>query len=241
MSALWLSWTIAALAMIASILLAIELRGRIQNESRIRSDTAGLTQHRGVPTKKGRPLLLVTGDSRAAAIGDESLGRFTIENRGLPGQTSIELVARIGRDLAQLKPDHVVVIIGVNDIKSMQPEPGQVQRTITSIRELIDIAGAMRVPMTICTVWPAAANPSVRGFLLPMEFNGIITELNEKIREAVAHTEVTLIFVEDLLSEDGINVRSEFAKDALHLNSRGNEILRKSILESIDAGSEVRG
>ena len=241
MSALWLSWTIAALAVIASILLATELRERIRDESRIRSDTAGLMKHREVPTKGGRPLLLVTGDSRAAAVGDEPLGRFTIENRGLPGQTSIELVARIGRDLAQLRPDHAAVIIGVNDIKAIQRTPDEIRGTITSIHELIDITDAMRVPMTICMVWPAAATASFRGLLLPPGFNAMVDELNEGIREAAANSDVTLIHIEDLLSEDGTTVRSEFAEDALHLNSRGNEILRKSILDSIDAASEVHG
>ncbi len=226
------------MATCTTVFLAIEVRHRLQIEAKLRLSTALLEKHRGIAPKEGRPLLLLTGDSRAAALGDDPLGRFTVENRGLAGQSSIELVARIGRDLAQLRPDHAVVIIGVNDLKTSDASDEQVRQAAVSIVEIVQIAEAMDVPMTICAIWPAASASGLRGLLLPGDFPSLIEDLNEKIRAVTDGDGVGLVEVEWLLDDAGTSVRSRFSKDALHLNASGNEILRKSILDSIDAETE---
>ena len=133
----WIGWCIAALATCAAVVLAIALQDRLQIEARLRSSTALLAEHRGAAVKEGRPRLLLTGDSRAAGLGGDPLGPFTIVNRGLSGQSSIELVARIGRDMAQLRPDHAVVIIGVNDLKPGDADERRVRQAAASIMEIM--------------------------------------------------------------------------------------------------------
>ena len=234
----WLGWCIAVVATCTTVLLGLEVRDRLRVEAKLRSSTALLEVHRGVDVEAGRPLLLLTGDSRAAALGKEPLGRFTVENRGLAGQTSIELVARIGRDMAQLRPDRAVVIIGVNDLKAREAGDEEVRNAFASILEIAAIAEAMDIPLTICPVWPAASAPGMRGMMLPEDLPSIVTDLNERTRALADDYGTRFVEVGPLLNEEGTSVLPGLSKDALHLNSKGNEILRKSILDSIDAEVE---
>lgn len=52
----------------------------------------------------------------AARLGFEMPGQFEFLNRGISGDRSIDLLARIKTDVINLKPDIMSVLIGVNDV-----------------------------------------------------------------------------------------------------------------------------
>lgn len=54
-----------------------------------------------------------------------SLAQVKVVNEGVPGENSVEVDARLDRVLAQVKPQYVVIFVGmndaVNDHKFLQP------------------------------------------------------------------------------------------------------------------------
>lgn len=51
-----------------------------------------------------------------AELGFENPGEYTFYNRGVSGNQVLDLYARIVRDILNLKPDYLSILIGVNDV-----------------------------------------------------------------------------------------------------------------------------
>lgn len=51
-----------------------------------------------------------------AKLGFEYPGKYTFYNRGVSGNRVLDLYARIVRDILNLKPDYLSILIGVNDV-----------------------------------------------------------------------------------------------------------------------------
>lgn len=52
----------------------------------------------------------------SGALGVDALGVYHFLNRGISGNRVIDLLARVKRDLINLKPDYIIILIGVNDV-----------------------------------------------------------------------------------------------------------------------------
>ena len=52
----------------------------------------------------------------AAQLGTDAPDAYTFLNRGIGGNRSIDLYARIKSDIINLKPDYLSILIGVNDV-----------------------------------------------------------------------------------------------------------------------------
>lgn len=52
----------------------------------------------------------------AGALGTKYPGEYQFLNRGISGNRSIDVYARISKDIINLKPDYMSLLIGVNDV-----------------------------------------------------------------------------------------------------------------------------
>ena len=52
----------------------------------------------------------------ASALGLDEPGEYEFINRGISGNTVVDLYARIKKDIINLKPDYMSIMIGVNDV-----------------------------------------------------------------------------------------------------------------------------
>ncbi len=52
----------------------------------------------------------------AAALGAKHQGKLEFFNRGISGNRVVDLYARIKKDIINLKPDYLSILIGVNDV-----------------------------------------------------------------------------------------------------------------------------
>ncbi|MAB71127.1 MAG: hypothetical protein CMJ54_01310 [Planctomycetaceae bacterium] len=227
-------WLIAIASAIACMMLFLQLEKSILREQDLRKSTAGLAMRIPTPDRSDRPLLLITGDSRASQLGNDSLGGFDVVNRGVPGQTTPEVLARIGRDMAVIRPAHVVVIAGVNDLKNGVRSPEDLVTINRSFEEMLLIGEAMDIPMTICPVWGASSKSTLRGLALAPDLGRHVEDLNLLLLETAEERSANLAEIDPLLDERNL-MRKSLSSDALHLNAAGIEILRKSLLESLDS------
>ena len=65
---------------------------------------------RGNGLGTGYPLLVTS------ELGYEYPGEYTFYNRGISGNRIVDLYARIKKDIINLKPDYMSILIGVNDV-----------------------------------------------------------------------------------------------------------------------------
>lgn len=52
----------------------------------------------------------------ASKLGFENPGEYTFYNRGISGNRIVDIYARIKRDIINLKPDYMSLLIGINDV-----------------------------------------------------------------------------------------------------------------------------
>ena len=229
-----LGWTFAVVAACGCLLLYDYLGEARARERSLRRSTAGLENRRSPPAPSSEPVLLITGDSRAAQLGTESIGGYAVLNRGVPGQTTNEVLARIGRDMAVALPDQVIVIAGVNDLKDGVEDPQGLGGIARSFEEMLLIGDAMGISVVICPVWGASSTPSLRGMALSSDLDASVRDLNRRLDRLRTERSANSADLAPLLDENGL-VRGSLAADSLHLNAAGLEILRKSLLESLDS------
>lgn len=229
-----LGWLIAAGAAASCLILFQSLQEALAREQRLRQSTAGLENRTSHTRISNKPLVLITGDSRAAQLGEAPLGDFAVVNRGVPGQTTIEVLARIGRDMAVSRPDHVIVIAGVNDLKQGELSSEEMAAIVRSFEEMLLIGDAMGIPVTVCPIWGASSKPTLRGLALPSNLERDVRDANQLLRAVAGERGADIANADPLLDEKGL-VRESLSSDALHLNAAGQEVLRKLLLESIDS------
>ena len=70
---------------------------------------AGRARDNDVNVGTGYPLLV------KAALGLEAPGEYEFVNRGISGNRIVDLYARIRRDIINVKPDVMSILIGIND------------------------------------------------------------------------------------------------------------------------------
>ncbi|MDP4133162.1 MAG: SGNH/GDSL hydrolase family protein [Bacillota bacterium] len=58
----------------------------------------------------------------ASKLNLEYPGRYTVYNRGIGGDKSVGIYARLQKDVFNLKPDYLSILVGVNDAWHMLPE-----------------------------------------------------------------------------------------------------------------------
>lgn len=227
-------WILALGLGITCLILIFEIQERMFMESVLRADPGQLNQHRArSEAGLARPLILLTGDSRARDLGTAKIGRYHVENRGIPGQTTAEVLARVGRDMAILRPNQVVVIAGINDLKAGSSGGGPSQAA-SALEEIVAIGEAMKIPVTVIETWGPSEGTYLRGMALPANLPEAIATLNSRLSK-INSSKSARTAPADVILNDNDLVRAEFARDSLHLNERGLDILRKLIHESLDA------
>src|SRR5262245_22828210 len=101
--------------------------------------------------------LVFLGDSITQGWGDDFRGNFKgvkVANRGISGDTSRGLLARLDEDVLALDPQGVVLLIGTNDTELKVPPEG----IASNVKLLLDKIAAHNpdTPVVLCQVFPTS-------------------------------------------------------------------------------------
>ncbi len=176
--------------------------------------------------------VLFYGDSRAADWPPPDLPDFLFVNRGVPGQTSTEALRRWTAYGAPVRPDVVVLQIGINDLTAVSFFPEEtaslVVQSQNNIRQLVSQMTAGGATVILTTVFPAGyLRLDYREFGLS-EIGSLVVEVNNYLT-ILARPQVILFDAYTLLSENGL-VKGQYTLDLLHLNSAGYAALNLSLI-----------
>lgn len=132
-------------------------------------------------------VVLGVGDSVAFGVGAESpappggylerlqglLETGVVRNHGIPGATSVDLLAQLDGFLAAERPELTIIMIGINDaIRGIDP-----QRTVNNIAAAANKATAHGSRVLLCTTTPVKPNERREQYQRLARLNPMIVSL----------------------------------------------------------------
>lgn len=166
-------------------------------------------------------------------------GQFVV-NRGIGGDRSYYLLRRFSADALQLRPKHVVILIGINNtwaldewVPSHRTPPEEIEEKITAdVIELIRLSRNNGIVPILCSILPTAmdanANTAIR--------NELVSRVNWEFQQFASREKIIYVDYHNSFTEkDGITLNKQMAFDGLHPNVYGYnlmaEILRYTLHE----------
>lgn len=170
------------------------------------------------------------GDSRAEAWAfSREIKGFAVVNRGVSGQTSTQVLGRFEQQVLPLRPQIIIVQVGVNDLKAIALFPDRkttiVTNCKTNIQEIVKRSRSLGATVILTTIFPPGEIPLIRKPFWSSEIDRSITEVNSYIYSLQAPNVIVL----DSYSLLNQNQKNQYYRDSLHLNSKGYEILNQEL------------
>lgn len=221
-------------------------QGYYRQLSEVRLDPLGLSYHAATSdveavTSTLLPKVVFYGDSRAARWPSPELPVFLFLNRGVESQTSAQVALRLEHDLAPLKPQVVVVQVGVNDLKVLPLFPERRAAMIAAcknnIRQTVEDAVALDATVVLTTIFPTGKPSFVRRLLWSDQVQHAISETNVFIRSLAGSRVIVLDADKVLAGQDG-RLNPAYAVDLLHVNEVGYRELNIVLAQTLTAWAQ---
>ena len=191
-----------------------------------------LDEFNSSPLNKGDIIFL--GNSITAEGKDWSsrLGNSIIRNRGIGGDTTDGVLARLG-EIIDSNPAAVFLLIGINDLYNNTIEKPSVSYIANNI---IDIAKKIKssssnTKVYIQTLLPISKQKSFKYYDL---YNQNIKKINKIIIENQQQGLYTVIDLHSLFVDNKGQLRSDLTYDGLHLNEQGYLVWSNFVKPIID-------
>jgi lysophospholipase L1-like esterase len=154
-------------------------------------------------------------------------------NRGISGQVTDEILARMKPDVIDLHPKAMLILAGTNDISR-----GVAVKTIENNLSMIgDLCQANGIHPVFASITPTsdyhkAENP--RNEMTKTRPIATIVEINNWLREYCrAHHYIYVDYYNALLDTNGV-IGADLADDGLHPNAKGYRIMAPLALKGLD-------
>ena len=244
MSKTFLLWSTLGLAIIGcSIIVNVLLYGRAKqyyielNQTRL--DPLGLSnypQNTQPVANASKSRVVLFGDSRAASWLSPQIEGYEFVNRGIPSQTSIQTIDRFSAHVRPLKPNIVVIQVGVNDLKTIALFPERKQEIIANcqanIKRIVRETQSLGAVAIVTTIFPVGEVPLERKPFWSDDIAVAIKEVNTYI--ATLADDKTIVFdTFSLLADARGMMLSKYRLDELHFNAQGYALLDRELMKQL--------
>jgi lysophospholipase L1-like esterase len=145
-----------------------------------------------------------------------------VNNAGIPGNTTSQMLSRLGRDVLAYKPDLLFVMGGTNDIGLDM----SIANAVANIRRIVDTARANGITVVLMTVPPVDGDYAYR--------TANRAEYNADLATLAGQEGIMLVDVfSALVTEDGSLVPGYAAFDGLHLSQLGEQAVAETVYLSL--------
>lgn len=182
--------------------------------------------------------VVLFGDSRAYQWPEPaSLEPFEFINRGIGAQTSTQVVERFDEHVVPLRPDIVLIQMGINDLKTLPLFPHLKSWIISNckdnIKRSVQEARSQGATVIVTTIFPLGKLPLERSLFWSDDVGQAIEEVNQYIYSLEAER-VIIFDTREVLADDKGLVQEEYSWDFLHLNEIGYEALNKKLVNILE-------
>lgn len=154
--------------------------------------------------------------------------KYHLVNRGISGETSTQMLARMQQDVIDPEPVAVIILAGINDIAA-NDSPEALQTLVENIEAMARMASGSGISVVLCSIlpsnrihWRNNKNPS-----------GHIDQVNRAIRSFAAANGFGYIDYHPSLRDDANGLRPEFTYDGVHLTHAGYQAMKTPLLNAI--------
>lgn len=204
-------------------------------------DLAQLRQYRDAnralpPPARGTPRVILFGDSITYHWNGDALpapASLELVNRGIPGQTSTQMLLRFEDDVVYLRPAAVVMLAGTNDLRVYAGDPQDVsaqmvEQILRNVTAMADIADARRIRVVLGAVPPVQDDPLKIARQLPA-----IIEANRRLQAlAQARGYPFVDYHQALALADGA-IDPALSRDGIHPNAAGYQRMWPRLAEAL--------
>jgi len=141
-----------------------------------------------------------------------------IYNRGISGDTSAGVLARIKESVYDLKPEKVFLLIGTNDIARPHYSEEKTANNIADIVRGIN-ENCQDSIVYVESVYPV--NSNIKDSSVYGRKNELVESLNTRIQSEIKHLKAEYINVYPLMQDGGGDLKAAYTYDGLHLNGVG--------------------
>lgn len=156
-----------------------------------------------------------------------------VVNRGISGETSASMLARIEDSVIAINPRNLVMLMGVNDLNQGVSQEDITANIRNMIQQVKEASPATNIVLQAVYPTDSKRESFFERFQLQGRDSGTIKGLNDKLREMAEQEDVSFVDATDILADEEGNLRKDYTYDGLHLNVYGYLAVRDSIIEAL--------
>jgi lysophospholipase L1-like esterase len=200
---------------------AAQLLGQLQdwnNLARYHQDDLRLE---AAPAVEGRVVFLGDSITDAWDLAKYFPGKPYV-NRGISGQTTVQMLVRMHPDVIHLRPAAFILLAGTNDI-SRNTGPETIEMVEDNIRAICELAESHNIKIVLCLLTPVSDYTKSKQTARRPPAD--IVKLNHWIESYARDVHAQIADYYAALVDDKGMLRDGYSNDGLHPNAQGYELL----------------
>lgn len=192
--------------------------------------------------EKNKQLKWFEGKKRVILFGDSRIKEwlplpahpdFQFINRGISGETTVQMRARFESDTVMLKPDIVIIQAGINDIVASAQDKRRTQDILRqgthNLNYFIDTLNKHNIKVILTTIIPPAKPDLIRRTVWDNSISTHVELINQALLD-ITQQGVTVVDTRKLFMDTKHDWLPNINRDTLHLTLAGYRILNKAII-----------
>lgn len=174
------------------------------------------------------------GDSRAMAWPSPlKCEHFQFINRGISSQTTEQVLRRYPIQIDPLRPDILVIQLGINDLKTIPLFPGQkesiIENCCKNLEKLVMLANQSGAAIILTTNFPVGDVPLERKPFWSEDVPDAILKINH-FMQSLKSDKVIILDAYSILVGEKNRIQPHLSKDLLHINDIGYTALNDKLV-----------
>ena len=159
----------------------------------------------------------------------EFFAKNDLVGRGISGQTTYQMLARMQSDVVDLAPEYVVILAGTND---MACNDGVISKhhIVENIKSMCEIAKANGIKPVVCSVLPVYEYPWRKELGLMADH---VRELNVLLKDYATQSGALYVDYHSATQDERGGLPEHLSHDGVHLKADGYAIIEGVILEAL--------
>jgi lysophospholipase L1-like esterase len=179
------------------------------------------------------PRVVFLGDSITEnwRVNEYFVGRDFV-NRGIGGQTTLQMVARFLQDVASLRPKVVVIEAGTDDVAA-GITPAEIENNLTTLGDLAKVYGIKAAFASILPVSDYHKDVDPRNEITKIRPLATIKAVNAWIQMHCVSEGLSYIDYYSAMIDQSGQMQADLSDDGLHPNAKGYRVMSPIALDGI--------